>query len=277
MKWKNVLTIAKKDWIEVRQNKYAWVPMIIIPIIFVVIMPLVFTLLIPNLNVTPQDVMNSDADIQFFVERMPETLARYIDFNKPMESMIVIMLGFMLAPMFLILPLMYATTIAAESFAGERERKTIESLLYTPASDADLLLGKGAAAAVPSILVTWIGFAVYTLILNLAPYRFFQRIWFPLPTWWPLIFWITPALVVMSIALTVIISARVHNFLGAYQTSSSVVLLVVLLFASQMSGVLYLSVGVEMIMGAVFWLIALVLGYFAVKTFNRGALLTGKS
>ena len=277
MKWKNVLTIAKKDWIEVRQNKYAWVPMIIIPIIFVVIMPLVFTLLIPNLNVTPQDVMNSDADIQFFVERMPETLARYIDFNKPMESMIVIMLGFTLAPMFLILPLMYATTIAAESFAGERERKTIESLLYTPASDADLLLGKVAAAAVPSILVTWIGFAVYTLILNLAPYCFFQRIWFPLPTWWPLIFWITPALVVMSIALTVIISARVHNFLGAYQTSSSVLLLVVLLSAGQMSGVLYLSVGVEMIMGAVFWLIALVLGYFAVKTFNRGALLTGKS
>lgn len=277
MKWKNVLTIAKKDWIEVRQNKYAWVPMMIIPVIFVVILPLVFTLLIPNLNVTPQDVLNSDADIQIFVERMPDTLARYIDFNKPMESMIVIMLGFMLAPMFLILPLMYATTIAAESFAGERERKTIESLLYTPASDADLLVGKVTAAAVPSMLVTWIGFAVYTLILNLAPYRFFQRIWFPLPTWWPLIFWITPALVVMSIALTVIISARAQTFLGAYQTSASLVLLVVLLFAGQMSGVLYLSVGVEMIMGSVFWLVALVLGYFAIKTFNRSALLTGKS
>ena len=277
MKWKNVFAVARKDWIEIRQNKYAMVAMMIVPVIFVVIMPLVFTLLIPNLNVTPQDVMNSDADIQFFVERMPETLARFIDFNKPMESMIVLMLGFMLAPMFLIMPLMFATTIAAESFAGERERKTIESLLYTPASDADLLVGKVTAAAVPSILVTWIGFAVYTLILNLAPYRFFQRIWFPLPTWWPLIFWITPALVVMSISLTVIISARVQNFLGAYQTSSSVVLLVVLLFAGQMSGVLYLSVGVEMIMGAVFWIIAFVLGYFAVKTFNRGALLTGKS
>ena len=45
--------------------------MMIVPVIFVVIMPLVFTLLIPNLNVAPQDVMNSDADIQFFVERMP--------------------------------------------------------------------------------------------------------------------------------------------------------------------------------------------------------------
>jgi ABC-2 type transport system permease protein len=275
MKWKNVLSIAKKDWIEVRQNKYAWMPMTIVPVIFVIIIPLVFTMLIPNLNVTPQDVMNSDTDIQFFVERMPDSLARYINFSKPMESMIVIMLGFMLAPMFLIMPLMYATTIAAESFAGERERKTIESLLYTPASDADLLVGKVTAAAVPSILITWFGFAVYTLILNLAPYRFFQRIWFPLPTWWPLIFWITPALVVMGIALTVIISARVQSFLGAYQSSSSVVLLVVLLFAGQMTGVLYLSVGIEMIVGAVFWIISLILGYSAIKTFNRGALLTG--
>jgi len=113
MKWKNVFTIAKKDWIEVRQNKYAMVAMMIVPVIFVVIMPLVFTHLIPNLNVAPKDVLNSDADIRFFVERMPETLTRYIDFSKPMESMIVIMLGFMLAPMFLIMPLMFATTIAA--------------------------------------------------------------------------------------------------------------------------------------------------------------------
>jgi len=251
--------------------------MMIVPVIFVIIMPLVFTLLIPRINVAPQDVLNSDTDIQFFIERMPETLSKYIDLTKPMESMIVIMLGFMLAPMFLIMPLMFATTIAAESFAGERERKTIESLLYTPATDADLLVGKVTAAAVPAILVTWIGFALYTLILNLAPYRFFQRIWFPLPTWWPLIFWITPALVLMGIALTVIISARVQSFLGAYQTSASVVLIVVLLFAGQMSGVLYLSVDVEMILGVVFWIIALVLGYFGYKTFNRGALLTGKN
>ena len=123
MKWKNVFTIAKKDWIEVRQNKYAMVAMMIVPAIFVIIMPLLFTLLIPNLNVAPQDVVNSDADIQFFVERMPQALRQYIDFGKPMESMIVIMLGFMLAPMFLIIPLMFATTIAAESFAGSGSAK----------------------------------------------------------------------------------------------------------------------------------------------------------
>lgn len=277
MKWKNIITIAKKDWIEVRQNKYAWMPMIIVPIIFVVIMPLMFTLVIPNINVSPQEVINSDADIQLFVDRMPQNLAQYIDFGKPMESMIIVFLGFMMAPMFLILPLITATTIAAESFAGEQERKTIEALLYTPATDADLLAGKVTAAAIPAMLITWAGFAIYTIILNVTPYRFFQRVWFPLPTWWPLIFWITPALVIMAIALTVLISARVKSFMGAYQSSAVIVFLVVLLFAGQISGVLYLSVGVEMILGAVFWIITLVLGKFAIKKFNRTALLAGNT
>jgi len=275
MNIKNIMTIAKKDWIEVRQNKYAWMPMLIVPILFVVVLPLVFTLVIPGLNVDPQDVLTSDPDIEYFISRMPVQLSQYIDLQRPMESMVIVMLGIMLAPMFLILPLMYSTTIAAESFAGERERKTMEALLYTPASDADLFLGKMTASAIPSIGITWLGFILYTLILNLVPFRFFQRIWFPLPTWWPLIFWITPAMVILGISLTVIISVKVQNFLGAYQTSASVILLVVILFAGQMSGVLYLSVGVEMVLGLVFWLIASALTYFAIKTFKREALITG--
>ena len=277
MNWKHISAIIKKDWIEVRQNKYAWVPMLIMPAFFVILLPLIFTLVLPGLNVNSADVMTSDADIQFFIEQMPPALSQYVDLQKPTESMIVVTLGVMFAPMFLIMPLMYATTIAAESFAGERERKTIEALLYTSATDEELLMGKVSAAAIPAMVITWIGFLIYILILNLVPYRFFQRIWFPLPTWWPLILWITPAMVVTAIALTVLISARVKNFLGAYQTSSSVVLLVVLLFAGQMSGVLYLSIGVQMVLGAILWLFALILGRFAVRIFNRGALLTGES
>ena len=276
MKIKNVLTIARKDWLEVRQNKAAWIPMLIVPAIFVVVLPLIFTVVIPGINVSPEDVMNSDADIAYFIEKMPPQLGQYVDLQNPMQSMIVVMLGIMFAPMFLIMPLMFASTIAAESFAGERERKTMEALLYTPASDADLFVGKLVAAAVPSIGITWISFLVYTVILNLMPYAYFQRFWFPLPTWWPLIFWITPALAILSIAVTVLISARVQSFQGAYQLSSSLVILVVALFAGQLSGFLYLSVVIELLLGVVFWAVAFFLVYLAVQTFNREALISGR-
>ena len=276
MNYRNILTIAKKDWLEVAQHKSIWMPMLIVPIIFVIIFPLVFTLVLPAMNISPQEVLASDKDIELFLDRLPPQLTRYIDFSRPMETMLVVILGIMFAPMFLILPLMFSTTIAAESFAGELERKTMEALLYTPVSDADLFLGKVAASAVPSIGITWACFFVYTLILNFVPYYYVQRLWFPLPTWWPLMFWVTPALVVLGIALTVLISARVRSFTGAYQTSSSTVLLVVLLFAGQLSGFLYLSVFVEMLIGLVVWLLAALLIYRAIKTFNRQALITGQ-
>ncbi len=275
MNLRNILTIAKKDWIEVRQNKYALIPMIIVPLIFVVVLPLVFTVLIPSLGMSAQQSISSDQGLQTMLNNMPETMTRYFDLNNPVETMIVFMLGYLFAPMFLIMPLMFSTIIASESFAGERERKTIEALLYTPASDADLLLGKVSSAAIPALLGTWISFVLYILILNIAPYRYIQRVWFPLPTWWPLIFWITPAMVVLSIAFVVLVSARVQNFLGTYQTSGAVVLLAVALFAGQITGVLYLGVGVEMIVGLVVWLAAGIMAFYAVKTFNRKALLAG--
>jgi len=272
MKFKNILAIARKDWIEVRQNKYAWAPMLIVPALFVIIIPLVVILLMTRLNMDPQ-VLTADPDMEYFFNAMPPSISQFLNKSEPIQFAITTVLGFMLAPMFLMLPLMYATTIAAESFAGERERKTMEALLYTPATDGELFLGKVMAAAVPSIIVTWIGFAIYTLILNLAPYGVFQRIWFPLPTWWPLIFWVAPALIAMGISMTVLISEKVPTFMGAYQTSSSIVLLVVVLFVGQLSGVLYLSVGIGLALGAVLWVIAGVLAYLAIHTFNREKML----
>jgi len=275
MNLRHVFAIAQKDWIEVRQNKYALSAMLILPIMFVVILPLIFTVAIPRLNVDPQSVINSDRDIEIFIQSLPPMMKQYINWNEPYQAMIVAMLGYMLAPMFLMLPLMFSSTIASESFAGERERKTMEALLYTPATDMELFSGKILAAAVPAIGITWIAFAVYTLILNIAPWEYFQRVWFPLPTWWPLIFWVTPALVSLSIAFSVLISARVQTFMEAYQSSASIVLLVVLLFAGQMTGVLYLSVGVQMVLGAIIWALGIALTLMAVRGFQRTTLLKG--
>ena len=63
--------------------------------------------------------------------------------------MVVLMLGFLFAPMFLILPLMVASIIGADSIVGEKERKTLEALLYTPATDRELYLAKLLSAVVP--------------------------------------------------------------------------------------------------------------------------------
>ncbi|MGZ3448034.1 MAG: ABC transporter permease [Polyangiales bacterium] len=50
------------------------------------------------------------------------------------------------ALLFYIFPATLAASVAADSFAGERERRTLETLLTTPLSDAAILVGKVATA-----------------------------------------------------------------------------------------------------------------------------------
>ena len=47
-------------------------------------------------------------------------------------ALLTLVLGFLLAPLFLIVPLMVSAVMAADAFAGEKERRTMETLLHLP-------------------------------------------------------------------------------------------------------------------------------------------------
>lgn len=272
MNWKAVFTIARKDIKEASQNKSVWLPVLIVPLIFVVIMPVGMILGISSTTGTEGNPMN-DPDFAIFLENMPDFMTQLISGLDTVQSSIVLLLGYLFAPFFLILPLMFSTVIASESFAGERERKTIEALLYTPATDTELLMGKVMAGFIPAVLITLGSFIAYILVVNGAAYPVMGRIWFPLPSWYALILWVSPAISLLGIAATVLISARVQTFMGAYQSSASLVLLVLVLLAGQATGVVYLSVLVSLLIGAGIFVIDAVLMYYAIRTFNRDKLL----
>lgn len=272
MNWKTIFTIAQKDIKEAVQNKSVWLPILIVPLIFVVLMPLGMIIAFSSTLGTANNPLN-DPDIANFVQKMPAFMADSIQGLSGAQSAIVLMLGYLFAPFFLMLPLMFSTVIASESFAGERERKTIEALLYTPATDAELFLGKALAGFLPAVSITWGSFLAYILVLNGAAYPVMGRLWFPLPTWYPLMLWVSPAVSLLGIAFTVLISAKTQTFMGAYQSSASLVILILGLIAGQIAGILYLSVAVGLLMGVVIFAVDGVLLYYAVRTFNRDKLL----
>ena len=70
MNWKNIFTIAKKDWIEVRQNGSVLAVMVIIPLIFIVLMPLAI-ILIPSSSPEAANQMFNDPDLAGFMSRLP--------------------------------------------------------------------------------------------------------------------------------------------------------------------------------------------------------------
>lgn len=273
MKARTLVAIVKKDLLEVKQNISVMLSIILVPLIFVVVMPLIMIIAFSSAVQDPAEIQRQLSDLGPMLQNMPPSMSQYLAPWNDYQQLYVLMLGLMLAPMFMIMPLMTASSIAAESFAGERERKTMEALLYTSASDAELFLGKALAAFLPALAITWLSFAGYTIVLNAAGWSIFGQVWFPLSMWWPLIFWVSPAMAALSIGITVLISVKTHSFMGAYQTSASVVLLVVALMAGQLTGVLYLSVDMGWILGGVLWVAAGGLAWLAVRTFNRPKLL----
>jgi len=270
MNWRKIRIIAWKDVLEVRQNKSVLASMIVVPLIIMVVLPAVMLVVV---NTSGSAEVLNDPDLQMMFERIPASISNMFDGLTDTQMTITMILGFLFAPMFLIMPLMLSASIAAESFAGERERKTLEALLYTSATDTELFVGKALAAFIPSVLVGIVSFLIYAVVLNVGGYPIFERIWFPLNTWYPLVFWVSPAFAALGVGATVLISAKVQTFMGAYQASGSLVILVLALLVGQASGLLYLSVWVGIVIGFVVWLAAGVLFFLAIQQFNRKTLL----
>lgn len=271
MNWRSIWAIARKDLKEVAQNKVAWGPAIAIPLIFAIIMPLLFTLAPRFIPV--EDVQRELGDIEDLLQNLPPAVSAIFSGLKLEQMFVLYMTAFMLAPLFLIMPLMFSSVVGADSFVGERERKTLEALLYAPTTDMELFLGKVLAAVIPAISLSWLTYLVYIIIVNVASYGLFRRIWFPLPMWWPMMFWLTPAFALLGISATVLISSRVKTFMEAYQLTGSLVVLVLALVIGQVTGVLFLGVGTVMLIGTLIWIIDAVLIYVSIRSFKRSMLI----
>ena len=72
----------------------------------------------------------NDPDIQKLLELLPQS-AQYGSLELTVAGMI---LNFILPVFFLIIPIMTASIMAASSFVGEKEKHTLETLLYCPMS-----------------------------------------------------------------------------------------------------------------------------------------------
>ena len=185
------------------------------------------------------------------------------------------MVLYFFAPFFLIIPVMASSVMGSDSFAGERERKTIEALLATPISDSELLLGKILVSFIPAMLVTFVSFGVYATIVDALTVGMFNgMLLLPNVNFLIMIFGVAPTIALCSIGLTVIISAKVKGFKEAQQISVVLLLPVLGLVFAQISGVLVLG---PLVLAALIGVLAIVdvaVFYVGVKIFRREEILS---
>ena len=269
MNWTSIAAIVRKDLATVIRNRGVRIPLLVTPIVILVVLPTVLVAgaeaLVTGTAVPLEDAagfpgMDDNAG--------PESSGRTGDLD-PIGQWAYFVLEVFIAPLFLLVPLIVATVIAADSFAGERERGTLEALLHTPTTDRELLTAKFLAAWLPAVTVSLVGFAVYSVLANVLAWPSIGRIFFPSPTWLVLGFWVAPGLAALGLSIMVIASSRVNSLQAAHQIGSLVVLPVVLLLIVQISGVMQLSLVVVVVMGAAIWLGAVAMLVIGARTLRR--------
>lgn len=270
MNTRAIVAIVRKDLKVAVQNKGVVLPIVILPLILFVVIPWIMAYASSLTNASGASLSNVDE----ILKRMPAGLLHELSGYTYQQQLLVFALVYMLAPMFLIMPLMVSSVLAADSFAGEKERKTLEALLYTPTTDRELFTAKLLGAWTAAVAIALFSFIVYAVMVNAASWQSIGHIFFPNWMWIALVLWVTPAVAGLGLVVMVFVSARAQGFQDAYQIGGMVVLPVILLMVGQISGVMYFSLGVVLFVGLVIWLLDLVLLWFASKHFRRGELMT---
>jgi ABC-2 type transport system permease protein len=258
--FRKVKTIIRKEWAEVFKNR-----MVIFSVLF---MPLLFTA-IPLIFLYATRGSEGDLSGEFpaqFTEMCREGLTGGECFQVYMVSQFSLL--------YMLVPLIIPVNIAAYSIVGEKTTRSLEPLLATPITTAELLTGKILAAVIPAVLATYAGFGLYFLgALILVENRLVVANLFD-PLWLIAIFLVGPLLAVLSVNFSIMVSSRVNDPRVAEQLSSIVIVPVLGLFFGQISGFLLLNEQLILIMALILVLLDILMIYFAVRLFQRETILT---
>ncbi|MCL1977647.1 MAG: ABC transporter permease subunit [Candidatus Bathyarchaeota archaeon] len=271
MNFHNAWLVFKKDWLEIKRNWQVLMPIIIVPIIISVAFPLI----IGSIGNMPTTDVAGNQDFDALIPNLPLDVQNMLANLSPNLSTVYILLVYFFTPFFLIIPVMASSVIGSDSFAGERERKTIEALLATPISDSELLLGKILVSFIPAMAVTFVAYGIYMTIVDIMTFGMFGGLLLlPNVTWLIMMFGVTPIIALCSIGLTVMVSSKVKGFKEAQQISVVLLVPVIGLMIAQMLGMLFLGPLMLVALIGIFAAVDVAIYYLSVKIFQREEILS---
>lgn len=259
-----VRAIAGRDLRIAARSRPVMIPLVLVPVILLVLPPLTL-LLAAGSPATLAD------EFEPLLARVVPNLGSLP--ADPGGQAIVLILVYVFAPLFLLIPVMVAAVTAADSVVGERERQTLEGLLHTPTTDRELLLGKLLAPWTLAVSVAVGSAVLYGLTANLVLGAYGLAPRFPNLVWSLLVVWVAPAAAGVGLGLIVVVSARVKTFQEASQLSGIVVVPVIGLLVAQAVGAVLFDVTLLAVLGVVLWLLTLLLMRAAVRRFRRDRLI----
>ncbi len=264
MRWINPAekAIIKKDFSEIWNTKMARNTMLALPVILVVFLPAMYLAII---YLVPSEQVNG-------MDKMLSLLPPEAKHFSQRQSMFYMLTNVLCPMFFLMIPLMISSISAACSFVGEKERNTIETLLLTPLSVDRIFKAKVFGCVILSAVSTAISFIAFSITISIGDILL-EMPFFLNWNWLVLVLLLAPAITVFGVIFMVIFSGRSKSYMESFQTSSYIVLPLVLLFIGQFTGLFQLNALILLIFSAVVLLLDIVLLAFGSRSFTPEKLL----
>jgi uncharacterized membrane protein SpoIIM required for sporulation len=164
-------------------------------------------------------------------------------------------------------PISIALVIALESFSGERERLSLEPLLATPLSDAQLYFGKIFASLMVPIGAAYLGIFVYLVAL------LWRLGWTPTPQLLAQVLLLTAAQALLMVTAAVVISTQTTSVRGANLLASFIIIPAAQLIIIESLIMFWGRYNVLWWIVVALVLVSIVLGRMGLHLFNREELL----
>lgn len=234
------LAVTKKDIRSVTLNKQVFAVLLIVPLALTIVLPSIFVLVTAF-------APDAASDFQKILDMLPaDNVAR-----SQQQRIFGLILNSIMPVFFLMIPIMASSVMAASSFVGEKEKHTLETLLYSPLSLKQMFQAKILAGFSVGMMVSYISFAAMMLVLELEVFLLTGKAILPSSSWLAIMLLIAPAISIIAIAVTVRSSAKAQTIEEALQRAVFLVFPILALLIGQFTGILLISAGLLWGVGAV--------------------------
>lgn len=214
--------LMKKDMRSVTSNKQVFAVLLIVPIVLTIALPSIFVFVI---SFAP----DAASDFQKLLNMLPAP-------NGEASSV-----------------------MAASSFVGEKEKHTLETLLYSPLSLGQLFQSKILAGFSVGMMISCSSFAAMLLVMELEAFFLTGNLLLPAASWLAIMLLIAPAISLVVIAVTVRSSAKAQTIEEAQQRAVFLIFPILALVIGQFTGIILISAGLLWGVGIVLAALAILL------------------
>jgi ABC-2 type transport system permease protein len=262
-----IWALMTKELREMRSNPAAILPVVLL-IAVCLLLPFFVAIVLPAMT---GESLSNDRTISevlaFAATRLPglDTL--------PRESAAQAFLFQQFLFLFLVAPIVGAVSLAAYAVVGEKQGRTLEPLLTTPLTTAELLVAKVLASFLPALVIELVGVLLYIALTVAVAAPGVAR---TLVSGRSLILiaLLGPLASLAALQLTIAISSRVNDPRSAQQIAVLMVLPLVLMLVGQVAGAFVISSAMLLAVCTGLAVIWMLLVLFSVALFDRESILT---